>query len=100
MFVVVGRFPFRPMGAEEQQRLLQRWEEDFSPLARGCTGFQGVQFVPIGDDEIATVWQWDRAADWDAAQATFGPYLQEHLVPLLAGPPDRFAGDVGLEIKP
>ncbi len=26
--------------------------------------------------------------------------LQEHLVPLLAGGPDLFVGDVGVEIKP
>ena len=100
MFVVVGRFRFHPMGEEEQRSMLKDWEKDFSPLARRCTGFRGVQFIRIADDELATVWQWDEAADWDAAQPVFGPYLEKNLVPLLAGPPDRFFGDVGLEIRP
>jgi hypothetical protein len=47
-----------------------------------------------------TIWQWDRAADWDAAQERFGPYLQQHVVPHLAGPPDRVGAEVVVKIAP
>src|SRR5688572_18334555 len=59
MFVVVGRFRFRPMSQEEWQSMLQPWDRDFAPLARESRGFRGVQFVRLSDDEVMTVWQWD-----------------------------------------
>ena len=100
MFVNVGRFRFRPMGQEERQGMLQRWEQDFAPLARESPGFRGVRFVRLGDDEVMTDWHWDSEADWEAAQARFGPFLQQHVGPHLAGPPERFGGEVVLEVTP
>ena len=100
MFVVVGRFRFRPLSQDERQRMFQSWEQDFVPLARGSTGFRGVQFVQLSDDEVMTCWQWDSEADWDAAQARFGPFLQQHVAPQLAGPPDRVSGEVVLQVTP
>ena len=100
MFVVVGRFRFRPMGQDGYQNMMQSIERDFAPIARECPGFRGVYFALPGDDEVMTIWQWDRAADWDAAQARFGPYLQQHVVPHLAGPPDRLGAEVVVKIAP
>ena len=31
MFVVVGRFRFRPVSPEERQRMTRGWEQDFAP---------------------------------------------------------------------
>jgi hypothetical protein len=100
MFVVVGRFLFRSMGQEERQRMTQGWERDFTPLARESPGFRGVQFVQLSDDEVMTVWQWDSAGDWEAAQARFGPFLQQHVAPHLAQPPERAGGEVVLQVTP
>jgi hypothetical protein len=100
MFVVVGRFRFKPMGQEGKQAMAQGIERDFAPIARGCSGFRGVIFASPGEDEMMTIWQWDRKEDWDAAQAAFGPYLQENVVPNLAGPPERTLADVVLQITP
>jgi hypothetical protein len=100
MVVIVGRFQFHPMGQAERQGMFQSWEQDFAPLARGCAGFRGVEFVALRDDEVMTVWHWDRAADWEAAQARFGPFMQQHVVPHLAKPPERAAGEVVAHITP
>ena len=100
MFVVVGRFRFRPMEQDERQRMIQGWEQDFSPLARESPGFRGVEFVQLSDDEVMTVWHWDSEADSGAAQARFGPFLQEHVVPHLAQPPERVGGEVVFQITP
>jgi heme-degrading monooxygenase HmoA len=100
MFVVVGRFRFRPMGQDERQGMFQLWEQDFTPLARESPGFRGVQFVQLSDDEVMTVWHWDGAADWEAAQARFGPFMQQHVGPHLAQPPERASGEVVLDVTP
>ena len=60
MFVVVGRFRFRPMARDEWNSRIQGWEQDFSPLARESSGFRGVEFVQLSDDEVMTAWQWER----------------------------------------
>ena len=100
MFVNVGRFRFRPMGQDEQQSLLLRIEQDTPPIARESPGFRGVYFARPSDDELMTVWLWDSAADWEAALARFGPFLQQHVVPNLAQPPERVGGEVVLQVMP
>jgi heme-degrading monooxygenase HmoA len=100
MFVVVGRFRFRPVGEEERQSMFRRWEQDFTPLARESPGFRGVEFVRLSDDDVMTVWHWDSPADWEAAQARFGPFMQQHVGPHLAQPPERFGGEVVLHVAP
>ncbi len=100
MFVVVGRFKFRAMSPEEKQALAQRMAADMPSIARGCAGFRGLNLVSLGADELMTVWTWDAESDWDAAQPAFGPSLQEYVVPNLAGPPDRAAGEVVLSVTP
>jgi len=100
MFVVVGRFRFRPMGQDEQRGMMQRIDQEFAPIARGSDGFQGVYFARPSDDEVMTVWLWDSEASWAAAQARFGPYLQQHVIPNLAQPPDRVGAEVVLQITP
>jgi len=98
MFVVVGRFRFRPMGQDEQQSMMQLWDREFVPLVRECRGFRSVRFVRLSDDEMMTDWHWDSEADWDAAQAKFGPFLQQHVGPNLAQAPERVGGEVVLEV--
>lgn len=100
MFVVVGRFRFQPMAPDARQRMVERLEQEFSPVARECRGLRSVRFVQLADDELLTDWHWDRAEDWEAAQPAFAPFLRDQVVPLLAGPPDRVMGDVVLEIAP
>ena len=100
MFVVVGRFRFRPMGQDERQRMMQRMEADLPTTARKSQGFRRLDLVRLSDDELMTVWLWDSEADWDAAQAGFAPLLQEYVVPNLAGPPDRVGGEVVLQVRP
>ena len=98
MFVVVGRFRFRPMSQDEQQSMMQLWDREFVPLVRSCSGFRSVRFVRLSDEEMMTDWHWDSEADWDAAQAKFGPFLQKHVAPNLTQPPDRTGGEVVLEV--
>ena len=100
MYIVVGRFKFRSMGQEERQGMYQAWEKDFTPLVRARPGFRSVQFIQLTADEVMTVWQWDSAADWEAAQAPFGPFLQQQVGPHLVQPPERATGEVVLEITP
>ncbi len=100
MFVNVGRFRFRPMSQDEQQRLMQSIEQDIPPIARESPGFRGVYFARLSDDELMTVWLWDSEADWDAALARMGPLLQQHVVPHLAQPPERVGGDVVAQVMP
>jgi hypothetical protein len=59
-----------------------------------------VEFIQLSDDEVMTVWHWDSAADWEAAQAPFGPFLQQNVGPHLAQPPERASGEVVLEVMP
>ena|SRR5437667_3586317 len=100
MFVVVGRFRFRSMGQDERKSMLESWERDFAPIARESRGFRSVRFVQLNDEEVMTDWLWDSEADWDAAQARFGPFMQENVVPNLDGPPERVGGEVVLQITP
>jgi hypothetical protein len=100
VFVVVGRFRFRSMSPDERRNMMDGWERDFAPIARESHGFRGVQFVQLSDDEVMTDWHWDSEADWDAAQARFGPFMQQHVVPNLAGPPERVGGEVVLQVMP
>jgi hypothetical protein len=100
MYVVVGRFKFRPMSDDEKQALAQRMAQEMPSLARESRGFRGLSLVNLGDDELMTIWHWDSEADWDAAQPRFGPSLQEYVVPNLAGPPERVGGEVVLVVEP
>jgi hypothetical protein len=100
MFALVGRFHFRSMSHDERQALMRRMEQDMPPIARESSGFRGLSLVPLSDDELMTVWLWDREADWDAAMAKFGPLLQEYVLPNLDQPPDRVGGEVVLHVSP
>jgi hypothetical protein len=100
MFVNVGRFRFRQMGQDEQQRLMQSIEQDLPPIARESPGFRGVYFARLSDEELMTVWLWDSEADWEVALARMGPLLQQTVVPYLAQPPERFGGEVVAQVTP
>jgi hypothetical protein len=55
-------------------------------IVQESQGFRGVSFLRVGDDQMMAVWLWDSAADWDAAPAQVGPWLQTHAIPNLAPP--------------
>ena len=82
------------------QGIIQRIEQDVPPIAWDSTGFRGVYFARVSDDELMAVWLWDSEADWDTALPRFGPSLQEYVVPSLAQPPDRVGGDVVVQATP
>jgi hypothetical protein len=88
------------MGQDERQSLIQRIEQDIPPLARESAGFRGVYFARLSDDELMTVWLWDSEAEWEAALARFGPFLQQHVVPNLAQSPERVSGEVVVQVTP
>jgi hypothetical protein len=100
MFVNVGRFQFRPMGQDEQQKLMQRIQQDVRPLARDAPGFRGLYCARPSSDEVMMVWLWDSERDWEAALAGLGPSLQEYIVPNLSQPPDRAGGEVVIQVTP
>jgi hypothetical protein len=100
MYTVVGRFRFRPIGQDAMNSMMQGIAQDFAPIARECSGFRAVYFSRPSDDEVMTTWLWDHEADWGAAQARFGPYLAQHVIPHLAGPPDRVGAEVDVQITP
>ena len=100
MYTVVGRFQFRPIGQEAMDAMMQGIGQDFAPIARECPGFRAVYFSRPSDQEVLTTWLWDSPADWEAAQARFGPYLAQHIVPHLAGPPDRVGAEIDVAILP
>ena len=79
---------------------MHRMEQDLPSIAREGPGFRGLNLVRLGDNELMTIWLWDREEDWDAAQPRFGPSLQEYIVPNLAQPPDRLGGEVVFQVMP
>lgn len=101
MFSMVGRFRFRSFNDAEQQSLMQRIEQDAVPIIRESPGFRDVRLVVRSEDnELMTVWLWDSEADWDAALAKLGPFIQENFAPNLAQPPERLGGDVATQVTP
>jgi hypothetical protein len=101
MFSMVGRFRFRSFNDAEQQSLIQRMEEDAAPILRECAGFRELRAVVRPEDnELMTVWLWDSEAEWEAALAKLGPWIQENLAPDLAQPPERLGGDIAAQFTP
>jgi hypothetical protein len=101
MFSMVGRFRFGSLNEEEQQSLMQRIEQDAVPIIRESAGFRDVRLViRPADNELMTVWLWDSEADWNAALAKLGPFIQENFAPGLAQPPERLGGDIALHVTP
>jgi hypothetical protein len=101
MFSMVGRFRFRSFSDDEQQSLMQRIEQDAVPIIRESAGFRDLRLVVrSADNELMTVWLWDSEADWDAALAKLGPFIQENFAPNLAQPPERLGGDVATQVAP
>src|ERR1051325_11646820 len=101
MFSMVGRFRFSSLGEDEQQSLMQRIESDAVPIIRESPGFRDLRLVVRSpDNELMTVWLWDSEADWDAAVAKLGPFIQENFAPNLAQPRERLGGDVATQVAP
>ncbi|MFL6182480.1 MAG: hypothetical protein ACJ73J_09230 [Actinomycetes bacterium] len=62
---------------------------------RGIAGFAGAHVVQTSAREVVLVILADRPETLDRVATEVGsPWMREHVVPLLAGPPDRRVGPV------
>jgi hypothetical protein len=101
MFSMVGRFRFRSLSDDEQQSLMERIEQDAVPIIQESPGFRDLRLViRPAENELMTVWLWDSEADWDAALAKLGPFIQKNFAPDLAQPPERLGGEVATQVTP
>ena len=67
------------------------------PAMRAIDGFAGLQIVQTTDTEAVLVITADSPATLDRIATEVGsPWMVEHVVPLLAGPPDRKVGAVAV----
>ena len=75
--------------------LFERAAEELGPRMREVAGFQGLHVVRTGETEIVLIILADSAAILDDIATRIGsPWMVEHVVPLLAAPPQRHLGEV------
>ena len=69
--------------------------EDLVPQMAAIEGFVGVQVVQTGPTDVTLLIFADDEATLDRIATEVGsPWMREHVVPLLAAPPDRRLGPV------
>ena len=91
MHVIVSRIPLRrPLNPEEVARIAR----ELPPMVAEAPGCHGFYWARSGEAEALTVSLWDSEAEADAAFARVGPWLGATLGAILAGPPERRAGEV------
>ena len=75
--------------------LFERAAEELGPRMREVAGFQGLHVVRSGEAEIVLIILADSIEILDDIATRIGsPWMVEHVVPLLASPPQRHLGDV------
>ena len=75
--------------------LFERAAEELGPRMREVAGFQGLHVVRSGEAEIVLIILADTTEILDDIATRIGsPWMVEHVVPLLASPPQRHLGDV------
>jgi hypothetical protein len=68
-------------------------ESELVPRMRAIHGFEGLHVVHTGEREVTLVILADDVATLDRLATEVGsPWMVEHIVPLLAGPPERRIG--------
>ena len=90
MAAVVNHLHFRePVDAA----LFERAERELGPAMRAVDGFRGLEVVQTGEREVVLVILGDTVETLDRLATEVGsPWMVEHVVPLLAGPPERHIG--------
>lgn len=75
--------------------LFERAADELGPQMREVAGFQGLHVVQTGEIEIVLIILADSMAILDDIATRIGsPWMMEHVVPLLASPPQRHLGEV------
>ena len=94
MFILIGRYQFRPMTSDEKEDLMDKVNRDIPPIVKGSEGFHSVYFLWSDENELTAVWRWDSEKHWDAAFPKFAPPLSEYVIPNLTQAPERKGGEV------
>jgi len=93
MYIVVNTLTF----AEPIEAGLLASAGELLPAMRAIEGFSSLQIVQTADTEAVLVIAADSPATLDRIATEVGsPWMVEHVVPRLAGPPDRRLGEVVL----
>jgi hypothetical protein len=88
--VVVNHLYLRDPLTDETVQALR----DFAPLVVGA-GASAAQVLRVDDTHLVFILDFPSAEDADRVAAEVGgPWMREHLVPLLARGPERSVGDV------
>jgi hypothetical protein len=75
--------------------LFERAAEELGPRMREVPGFQGLHVVRSGEAEVVLIILADSTEILDDIATRIGsPWMVEHIMPLLALPPQRHLGDV------
>jgi hypothetical protein len=92
MAVVINRLQFaKPV----DRALFERGVRDLGEPMRAVEGFRDFQIVQTGECEVVLLIFADSPATLDRIATEVGsPWMVEHVVPLLASPPERLIGDV------
>lgn len=92
MHAVVNHLTFKePVPGD----LFARGEAELGPAMRAIDGFGGFQVAQVSDTEVVLlIFGADEGVVDRIATEVGSPWMREHIVPLLAAPPDRKVGPV------
>ena len=75
--------------------LFVRAEKEVVPPARAIEGFRGLQVVRVAPDHFVLIITGDDEGVLDRVATEVGsPWMMNHVVPLLASPPERHIGPI------
>jgi hypothetical protein len=87
---VVNHLHFREAPSPD---LFARAQDEVVPQARLIEGFRGLEIVQAAPDHFILIITGDSPEVLDRVATEVGsPWMMEHVVPLLAGPPERHIG--------
>jgi hypothetical protein len=92
VYLNVTRCQVRP-GAD-LRGVMQRSLAELGPVLRDLPGLRAYYDAPVAADAFVSVTVWDTQADCARGLQQLGPWVAQHLGPVLAGPPQREAGEV------
>jgi hypothetical protein len=92
MHAVINHLRFKD---QVDRALFARAEQDLAPRMRAVPGFAGFQVVEVTADHVVLVITGGDAEALDRLATEVGtPWMREHVIPLLAGPPERHIGPI------
>lgn len=74
--------------------LMRRSSPEVAPLLRQLPGLRTYYDAQVADDAFLSVTVWDSQADCEKGLQQLGPWVKQHLAPLLVGAPQREAGEI------